>query len=408
MRRIGRLSARQVKNAKPKRGDKKTKLPDGGNLYLQCTRAAADDDEIRRSWVFLYQQDFKRHELGLGATHTVSLREARDKAHDLRQQLLKGISPLVARRQIRQERLAKAAATVTFRECCRMLLAAKSKDWTNRKHAAQWQSTLESTYPVLGDLAVSDIDTPHILKVLEPMWQRTPESASRLRGRIEAVLGLATVRGFRTGDNPARWKNHLALTLSTKKTVGHHAALPFADMPKLVAELRGIDALDARALEFLICVAARAGEVIGATWDEINLPARTWVIPATRMKAGKEHRVFLSDRAVEILSSLPRRGERVFELEEKRMRRLLNRLRPGVTVHGCRSSFADWCHEATNFPHIVIEQALAHGAGTKVERAYRRGDLFEKRRRLMAEWARYLAKPLPVAGATVTQLAGRR
>jgi integrase len=394
-------------------------LADGGNLFLQVTSGSGG--AINRSWVFRYEQDFKRHELGLGPLYSVSLAEARDKARSLRQQILEGIDPLEARRAVKRERLARKAEqakAVTFRQCAGMYLAAHSDGWKNLKHAAQWRSTLETyAFPVLGDLAVADIDTAHVVKTVEPIWRKIPETASRLRARVESVLGYATVSGFRTGDNPARWRGHLAELLPAKgkvRRVEHHAALPFAEIPQFMAELRDRDSTSARALEFTILTAARTGETIGAIWDEIDIKARTWTVPAGRMKAGKKHVVPLTDRAVEILDSLPHKGDYVFPgarkgepLSNMAMLELVRGMRPGTTVHGLRSAFRDWAAERTNYPNHVVEMALAHAVGDKVEKAYRRGDLFEKRRRLMAEWDRYCAGPLP-AGATVLPLRGQR
>jgi integrase len=408
-----RLTAREVASAKPDGDRRATMLPDGANLYLQITRAPKDPDQVRRSWVFRYELDGHRHDLGLGPVHTLDLADARQKAKTLRQQLLDGIDPLAAKQQIKRDRLARLAAeqrAMTFRQCAEACIASHESGWTNQKHAAQWQSSLEQyAYPTLGDLAVDDITAAHVIKTLEPIWKTIPETASRVRGRIEKVLGWAAVRGFRSGDNPARWRGHLAELFPAKgkmHSVKHLAALPFSDVPAFMVELRQRDVLAARALEFATLTAARRGEVTGATWDEIDLKARTWVIPKTRMKAKKEHRIPLSDRAVEILSALPRDGARVFPLSDRAMTDLLQDMRPGFTMHGFRSSFRDWAAERTNVPNHVVEQALAHAIGSAVEKAYRRSDLFEKRRRLMADWAAWCARPVPT-GATVTAIGAR-
>jgi integrase len=301
---------------------------------------------------------------------------------------------------------------MTFRQCAEACIASHEDGWSNPKHRTQWTQSLEDyAYPVLGDLAVDDITTGHVIKTLEPIWKEIPETASRIRGRIERVLAWAAVRGFRSGDNnPARWRGHLAELFPKKgkmRTVEHFAALPYSDLPTFLPELRNRDSVTARALEFLILTAARSGEVLGATWPEIDLAARTWTIPAKRMKAGKAHKVPLCDRAVAVLSALPRNGELVFPLVNSgnAMREMLREMRPDATVHGFRSSFRDWAAERTNYPNIVVEAALAHAIGDKVEAAYRRGDLFEKRRRLMADWAAWCARPVP-SGATVTSIAG--
>lgn len=407
-RRVGGLSHREVINATLPAGKTSALLGDGGNLYLQIT--AAVDGGVNKSWTFRYERDGKRRELGLGPLHTFSLGEARDRARELRQQIKLGADPYETRqneKRLAQARLAETQAQITFADCARRYIEAHRKAWSNPKHVAQWGSTLETyAFPVLGKLAVADIDTAHIVKVLEPIWLEKPETASRTRGRIEKVLGWATVRGFRSGDNPARWRGHLQELFPAKgrvREVTHHSALPFADVPAFVAELRSRDSLSARALEFTILTAARTGETIGTTWDEINLSERIWVIPGSRMKAGKEHKVPLNDRAVAILQALPRDGERVFPLSNMAMLQLLRGLRPGLTVHGFRSAFMDWAHERTSFPKVAIDMALAHTVGDKVEAAYRRGDLYEKRRALMAAWETWCSRPAP-SGATVTPI----
>jgi integrase len=350
--------------------------------------------------VFRYELDGQRNDLGLGSVDTLNLVEAREKARLLRQQLVDGIDPFTARRQAKKERLAKLAAearAMTFRQCAEECIKSHSDGWKNAKHAAQWRSTLKTyAYPVLGDIAVDDIATAHVVRALQPIWKEKPETASRVRGRIEKVLGWATVRGFRSGDNPARWRGHLQELFAAKgkiRPVNHHAALPYTDVPAFMADLRSRNSLSAGALEFTVLTAVRTGETIGATWDEIDFAAKVWTIPAARMKAGKAHRVPLSDRAAEILASLPREGEHIFPLSNMAMLELLRGTRPGTTVHGFRSSFRDWAAERTSYPNHVAEAALAHTIGDKVEKAYRRGDLFEKRRRLMEAWAEYCAKP---------------
>jgi integrase len=402
------LTAREVMTAKPERGRRAAMLPDGGNLYLQAT--VGKNGTVRRSWVFRYEFDQRRHDLGLGSLDTLNLGEAREKARGLRQQLVDGIDPFESRKQARKERLAKRAAearAMTFEQCARECIESHADGWKNAKHAAQWVSTLKTyAYPILGDLAVDDIATAHVVRVLQPIWKDKPETASRVRGRIEKVLGWATVRGFRSGDNPARWRGHLQELFAAKgkiRPVNHHAALPYTDVPAFMSELRDRNSLSARALEFTVLTAVRTGETIGATWDEIDFAAKTWTIPANRMKAAKAHRVPLSDRAAEILASLPREGEHIFPLSNMAMLELLRGMRPGTTVHGFRSSFRDWAAERTSYPNHVAEAALAHTIGDKVEKAYRRGDLLEKRRRLMADWAQWCSRPVPT-GATVTSI----
>jgi integrase len=390
-------------------------LPDGANLYLQVSRDTTHADRVHRSWVFRYELDGQRHDLGLGPVHTLDLADARAKAKALRQQLLDGIDPLAAKQQAKRDRLAKLAAeqrAMTFRQCAEQCIAAHDDSWKNAKHRQQWRNTLtQYAYPVLGDLAVDDITTAHIVKALEPIWKTVPETASRVRGRIERVLAWAAVRGYRgAGDNPARWRGHLAELFPAKgkmRTIKHHAAMPFGDVPAFVAELHQQEnSLAARALEFTILTAARRGEVLGATWHEIDLTPKTWTIPAKRMKGGKQHRVPLCDRALAILSALPRTGERIFPISDRTLLHRLHEMRAGSTVHGFRSSFRDWASERTAFPNHVVEQALAHSIGSAVEKAYHRTDLFEKRRRLMADWAAWCARPV-LTGATVSAIGAR-
>src|SRR5262245_6610704 len=311
---VERLTPKQVSNAKPRAGQDSVLLADGGNLYLQCTRGK--EGHVRRSWLFRFELGGRRREMGLGALHTVGLAEARERARGLRQQLLDRIDPLEARDQAERARLAEKARTVTFRQCAKSYIALHEDSWKNDKHRAQWDSTLETyAYPVIGDMSVRDVDSASILKVIEPLWRSKTETASRVRGRIEAILDYATASGFRTGDNPAR---HVVVALpkrSKLQKVKHHAALLYNELPEFMAELRRRESLSARALEFTILTVARTGEVIGARWPEIDLKARTWTVPAARMKAGKPHTVPITQRAVEILRGLPRRaGDRVFPL----------------------------------------------------------------------------------------------
>jgi integrase len=404
---IHRLTARTITAAKPQPG-KRVMLADGGNLLLQVTGKV--DGEFSRSWVFRYERDGKRHDLGLGPLDTLSLAEARVRARDLRIQLLDGVDPKGIREQRRAERLAQLrerARQITFRECALRCIEGHEDSWRNAEHHRQWISSLEQyVYPLIGDLPVDEIATPHIVKVLEPIWRTTPETASRVRGRIERVLGWATVREFRSGDNPARWRGHLQELFPSKGKIQqtkHHPALAFTDVPALMVELRAHNSLTALALEFTILTATRSGEVLGAKWSEVDLVAKTWTIPGSRMKANKAHRVPLSTRALEILANLPREGERVFPLTHTAMLELLRR-HNSVTVHGFRSSFRDWAAERTSYPNHVVEAALAHAVADKVEKAYRRTDLFEKRRRLMADWAAWCSRPVPVEAGKIIAL----
>jgi integrase len=408
VRKINSLTTRAIAAAKPRPG-KRVMLADGGNLLLQVT--GKPDGEFSRSWVFRYERDGKRHDLGLGAYDTLSLAEARIRARDLRVQLVDGLDPQGVREQKRAERLAQAAERarkMTFRECAVRCIAGHEAGWRNAEHHRQWVSSLQQyVFPLIGDLPVDEIDTPHLVKILEAIWKDKPETASRVRGRIERVLGWATVRGFRSGDNPARWRGHLAELFPSKgkiQATKHHMAMPFTEVPALMAELREGSSLTALALEFTILTATRSGEVLGAKWSEIDLVTKTWAIPASRMKAGKEHRVPLSARVLEILARLPREGERVFPLTHTSMLQLLRRMGRDTTVHGFRSSFRDWVAERTSYPNHVAEAALAHAVADKVEKAYRRTDLFEKRRRLMADWAAWCARPMAVNPGNVTFL----
>jgi integrase len=406
----GRLSTARVRTAKPKAGRRALILADGGNLYLQATVGSGGN--VHRSWTFRFELNGRRRELGLGPTYTISLSEARDRARTLRQQLLDGIDPLEQRRASKLSERAEAAKQVTFQDVTRMYFEAHENSWRSRKHAKEWLSSLDAyAHPIIGDLAVAAITTDLVLRAIEPIWATKGVTAGRVRGRIETVLDYAKVRGLRDGDNPARWRGHLDHLLPgrAKTKIKHLAALPYADVPQLMSEVRGRDGTAARALEFLTLTAARSGEVIGAQWSEIDLKTKTWVIPPERMKREREHRVPLSDRAVKILAGLPRTGDLAFPsarggtLSKLAMWELLSKLRSDVTVHGLRSSFRDWAAETTNFANHVVEMALAHAIGDDVEASYRRGDLFEKRKLLMAEWDRFCTKPAPT-GATVTRL----
>jgi integrase len=391
-RRIGKLSA--VALPKLKAG----MHADGGGLYLQVTGSGA------RTWIYRFMLGRRAREMGLGPLHVVSLSEAREKARECRKLRHEGIDPIEARKAQRaQERLA-AATAMTFRECAERYIDAHQAGWRNPKHAAQWPSTLATyVYPVFGDLPVQATDVGLITKALEPIWRTKPETASRVRGRIESVLDWATVRGYRKGDNPARWRGHLDKLLPARakvRKVEHHAALPYAEMGHFVASLREQAGVAAQALEFLILTATRTGGVIGARWDEFNLADKLWIVPGARMKAGKEHRVPLSGRALAVIEEM--KAQRVNDhefvfpggrprkpLSNMAMLKVLQRMgRADLTAHGFRSSFRDWAAERTGFPHEVAEMALAHTVSDKVEAAYRRGDLFQKRRQLMEAWAK--------------------
>jgi integrase len=421
----GRLSVKKIERL-TKPGAAPGRYGDGGNLFLQVPKREGKRGETwsgAPSWLFRYARGGKERMLGLGPLHTWGLDEARERARELRQQLGRGIDPLAARKAQRAKQEAERAKTVTFKEVAEQYYEAHRDHWRNEKHAAQFLRTLETyAYPHIGRLAVSDIDTGLVLKCIEPHWKSKTETADRVRNRIERVLDFATVRGLRTGDNPARWRGHLSEALPKRaktKDARHHPALPYAEIPAFMAKLRERTGTAARALEFLILTCARTGEVTGARWQEIDLDKRIWTVPAGRIKAGREHRVPLSDRAIEILKLVPReRGDdHVFigptpgrGLSNMAMSALLDRMGAAtVTVHGFRSSFRDWAAETTNHPREVCEMALAHVVGDAVERAYQRGDMFEKRRRLARDWATYCASPprrKPVSGDNIVALHG--
>jgi integrase len=371
---------------------------DGDGLYLQCT--AGTDGAVNRSWVYRYRAGDRERYMGLGPLAVVSLAEAREKALAARKLRLEGVDPIEARKAQRTASRLQAAKAMSFGACVDAYLETHEAGWKNEKHAAQWRMTLTEYCKSITDLPVADVDTNLVLKVLTPLWKTRTETAKRLRGRIERVLSWAKGRGLRDGENPARWSGHLDEMLPSPAKIAatrHHPALPYAEIPQFMSELRNLDSLSAKALEFTILTAARTSEVIGAEWDEIDLEAKVWTIPASRMKAGEQHKVPLSERAVEILQGLDRRMKRPFPLSNMAMLELLRGLRPGLTVHGFRSCFMDWCHECTNHPKTVIDMALAHKVGDKVEAAYRRGDLFVKRAKLMAQWTEYCQKPITPA-----------
>jgi integrase len=393
-RHVEKLSALTVSRAKT-RGY----LGDGGGLYLQVSASGA------KSWVFRFKDHGRLREMGLGSVHAIGLAEARKRATACRQMRLDGTDPIAVKKAGKLKAKPEAARAMTFRQCAEAYIEAHQAGWQNAKHAAQWSSTLKTyAYPVFGALPVQAVDVPLIAKVLEPIWKTKTETASRLRGRIERVLDWATVRGYRQGENPARWRGHLDQLLPARsrvQKVQHHAALSYAEVGQFMADLREQDSASALALEFLILTATRTAEVIGATWSEVDLDAVVWTIPAERMKAKKEHRVPLSKPALTILKRLykHRAGEFVFmgakpgrPLSNMALLMLLERMgRSDLAVHDFRSTFRDWAAERTNFPREVAEHALAHSLPDKVEAAYQRGDLFEKRRQMMDVWSRYSA-----------------
>lgn len=398
---IAPLSDRTVSKLSKLPGMHAVGLPPG--LYL-CVSGGA------RSWILRYSLHGKRRDFGLGSFTVLSLAEARDKASVARKLIAEGTDPIEAKK----DRIAIAARAktmrMTFDEAAYKYLDAHGDSWKNPKHRQQWKNTLD-TYasPVIGKMNISAVDTALVLKILEPIWKTKNETASRLRGRIESVLDWAKVHGYREGENPARWKGHLDKLLpkpSRVQTVVHHAALPFSEISVFMEQLRQQGGIAALALEFTVLTACRSGEVRGATWDEIDLAAQTWTIPEARMKAGKEHRVPLTDAALAILQKVKDYsiGDRVFPgqkegspLSDMALTAVLRRMGQTVTAHGFRSSFRDWAGESTAYPREVIEHALAHQLADKAEAAYARGTLFDKRRRLMDDWARYCAIPASVA-----------
>lgn len=368
---------------------------DAAGLYLQVSPT------LTKSWVFRFTLDARAREMGLGPYPLVSLSEARRRRDDARLLLLDGIDPIEHRKSERARRRLEEAKQVTFQQAAVALITAKRPGWGNVKHAAQWDASLKSyVYPVLGSLPVGAIDTGLVMRVLEPIWTTKPETGSWVRGRIEAILNWAKTHGFRDGENPARWRGHLENLLAKKsklQKVEHHAALPYGEVAAFMARLREREGTSARALEFLILTATRTSETLNAVWDEINIDQRMWVISCSRMKAGREHRIPLSEAAVSLLGRLPRQGHLVFPghvqdrpFSNTALPFLLRRLGRGdITIHGFRSSFRDWGAEQTAYPNELLEVALAHTVGDKVEAAYRRGDMIEKRRRLMEDWGRY-------------------
>jgi len=372
---------------------------DGGNLYLRVTKS------LSKTWAFYYKKDGKRTEMGLGSFGNVSLEQAREKAEELRKQIANGIDPISERQRQANEVKAQKAKFMTFQQCADAYINAHKAGWKNPKHIQQWQNTLSQyAFPVFGDLDVKAIDTGLITKCLEPIWLTKNETAGRVRGRIESILDWATVHEYREGVNPARWRGHLDKLLAKQSKVQkteHHKALPYAEIGGFIDQLHRQDGIAAKCLEFTILTAARTGETIGATWDEIDLDAKIWTIPAVRMKAEREHRVPLSADALTILNDMAavRLNDYVFPSTKKglsnmAMLAVLKRMdRADITVHGFRSTFRDWAAESTAYPGEVVEMALAHAIKNLTEAAYRRGDLLEKRGRLMEEWARFCNTP---------------
>ncbi|MEP0322773.1 MULTISPECIES: integrase arm-type DNA-binding domain-containing protein [Hyphomicrobiales] len=383
-RQLNRLSPRKVATiSKPGRH------ADGGGLYLVVGPGAS------RRWVFLFRREGKLNEMGLGGLSSVSLADARRKAEEARKTNSEGRNPIAERRA--EE--ARREAAVTFGAFADDLVEDISHGFRNEKHKAQWAMTLKTYAAPIREKGLDQITTDDVLDILKPMWRTKSETASRLRGRIERVLDAAKAKGLREGENPARWRGHLANLLPKRQRLarGHHAAMPYADVPAFLDRLRAAEGVSPLALEFLILAAARSGEVLGARWEEVDREAQVWTVPADRMKGGREHRVPLTDRMVNILDAVEpiRTGDYVFPgqkpgrpLSVMALEMVLRRMKiEDATVHGFRSSFRDWAAEETSFPREVAEAALAHVVGDATERAYRRGDALEQRRRLMNAWA---------------------
>jgi integrase len=389
-RQVNRLTARTVQTI-----NEVGRHPDGNGLYLNVSANGG------RRWVFLYRiagrlsknGKKKLFEMGLGSASSVSLKEAREAAQVARKQLRDGLDPLQQRRK---------SSTKPFSECAAEYIASQESGWRNPKHGEQWRNTL-ATYadPKIGELPVDTITVDHVLDILKPIWKTKTETASRVRGRIESILDWAAAHKYRSAENPARWRGHLDKVLPPMRKVAkveHHPALPYRDMPAFMTDLRGRDGTAAKALEFTILTAARTGETIGAKWDEIDFKDKVWTIPAERMKAGVEHQVPLSARAIEILANLNQETDYVFPgqeidkpLSNMAMLALLKRMnRSDLTVHGFRSTFRDWAAETTEYPNELVEMALAHTIKNKAEAAYRRGNLLERRRALMQSWADFM------------------
>lgn len=388
---LNRLTAKGVKAlSEPGR------YADGGGLYLAVRKGGS------RQWIFLYSINGRRREMGIGPASAIALAKAREIAEACREQVALGVDPLEARSAQPAQ-----AERVTFRSVAERLIESHEPVWKNPVHVRQWRQTLEQHASAIWEMPVADVATAHVLDVLRPIWQTKPETAQRLRGRIERVLDAARVEGHREGENPARWKGHLALTLPkpAKLSRGHHPAMPYTEVPAFVASLRERLGVAPMALEFLILTAARSGEVRAMTWDEVDLDLALWTVPGERMKSGREHRVPLPPRAVNILAyarPFADRAGRVFpsprggELSDMALLKLLSRMGKGeYTVHGFRSSFRDWAGDCTPHPREVIEAALAHAVGDATEQAYRRGDALMKRRPLMDEWGEYVASAPP-------------
>jgi integrase len=401
MKRTGRLTDATCRNAKP------GKYHDGRGLYLVVSESGA-------SWVLRFTLHGRAREMGLGPYPVFRLAAARAKAIDAKHLLYEGVDPIGARKAARVQARLEGAKAATFKQAAEDYIAAHEVGWRSAAHRQQWRNSLAlHAYPVLGDLPVGAIDTSAVLRAIKPLWKSAPETMSRVRGRIEQVLNAAKVQELRTGENPARWKGHLDALLPARakvRSVKHFPAMDYGKLPDFFVELRKQDGVVARLLELIVLTATRLGEATGAKWDEIDLDRAAWTIPAERMKGGVALRVPLSAPALELLRNLPRAGALVFPragdhpdkpVHHNQPTKLLRRLGHGEAVHGFRSAFRDWAAETTGHPNHVVEQALAHAIPNAVEAAYRRGDLFSKRRLLMDDWARHCTTPQSERGEVV-------
>jgi integrase len=396
MKQMNKLTPRAIAKAAPN-----SRHGDGGGLWLQVDRHGS------KSWIFRFTIAGKARAMGLGPCHTVGLATARGLAREARLLLIRGIDPLDAKHDRRKRDARVRASRMTFRQCSDAYLEEHSKKWTNVRHVKQWQDSLESASSAFGPMDVSEIDTNAVVKFLQPRWSATPETASRVRGRIEQILNWAKARKFRDGENPAAWRGQLEHLLAAKPGIEHHAALSYVDLPQFMDELRGRHSSAARALELCILTATRTSEVLGAQWSEIK--DGVWTVPAGRMKSRKEHRVPLSDRAISLIDSLPRTGSDLLfpgrdgdkPMNERALLIVAKSMRGGITTHGFRSSFSDWARERTNFARDVVEMALAHSIKDRTEAAYRRGDALPKRAHLMQLWADFCSSPAALSDNVV-------
>jgi integrase len=388
--------------------------PDGNGLYLHVGAAGS------KSWILRYRHGGRRHDIGLGPYPLISLADARQRANQRRRLLVDGIDPLAERRAKRAAEAVERNKAITLRQAAESYIDAHAAGWRGGRQEAQWRHSLTAyVYPTIGELPVQAIDTASVLSVLKPIWNAKTETATRVRERIEAVLSSATAAGYRSGDNPAKWRGHLDSLLpkrSKVKPVEHHPAMLYGEVGTFLAELRVDTKIAARALEFLVLTAARSGEVLQARWDEVDLPSRLWTVPAERAKSGREHRVPLSAAAVAIVKAMAeiRLNEYLFPGRRDPLARTalfdqLRRMGRGdTTTHGFRSTFRSWAAERTNFPREVAEMALSHTVGDTVERAYQRSDMFEKRRQIMDAWARFCDMTATVTGGSEKVVTLRR